>query len=574
METYSKNIADYIAILKRRKYHILIPWLLLSLVAVGVALSLPKTYKSTVTMVMQTPMPTELTDTPVHFLADEQIQTIYQRVLTTENVLSIIDAKELYGNKKDNSTKYDLVEAFKDSTEVKLATSSLSDGSSKIADVVFDLSFNYDEPKKAQEVVTELSHFLIEQNDKARTQRAAKVTDFLSEELDKLSLKSQEIDRKIAKYKEQNIFSLPEQAQGNLAAIERMESELRDTDNLIRTTKDKITYLGLELARVQTEIPGTLDDKTPKSKDEVLRILQAKYSQLSGIYSPSHPDVVRVRRELQALGSMAELSPLKGDIIKRLAESERELNLLEQTYTGNHPELVNRKKQIDDLKQQLKNSSSSSSSDGDLRSHSSNPAYVGLQVQYKDGQSELKSLLQKQEYLKTKLEKTQTNLSVSPQVEMEYAELIRQRDSATKKYNQIKEKWLDAKLVQTMEEQQQGHTLTVIEPPFVPPHPEKAIRRKVAIGGFFAGLIAGIGLAFLAEFLDPGIRGYRSLIATTGFTPLVVIPYIETSFEVQNKLKVQHKEKKMLAWTFLLGLILAAATLFYFFPLLFESKTN
>jgi polysaccharide biosynthesis transport protein len=565
MESYTKNLSDYIDLLGRRKHYIIVPWLLISLIAVITAYNLPRIYKSTATMLMEAPTQTKLADSPAHLYADEQIQTIYQRVLTTEKVLSIIETFGLYGDMKDGSTKYDLVDLFKEDTQVELATSSLTLNNSKFAEIIFNISFNYEDATKAKEVVAELTQLLIEQNDKARTQHAIKMTDFLLEELEKLNLKSQEIDRKIAKYKEQNVFSLPEQAQGNLAAIDRTENELRDTDNQIRAMKDKIAFLGVELARVQIEIPRTRDDNAPKSKEEELRILQSKYTQISSIYSPTHPDVLRVQRELKSLGASNEFYPIKKDLIKRLEENKRELSMLSETYTDNHPELVKRKKQISKLEKQLKNAGSNL--DSDLVVHTSNPTFIGLEVQYKSSESELQALLQKQDYLKAKLENTRNILSIGPQVEVEYTDLIRERDSIIKKYNQLKEKWLDAKLVQAMEEQQQGQTLTIIEPPIIPTHPEKAIRRKVAIGGFFVGLIVGVGFAFLAEFLDSGIRGYRSLAAITGLTPLVVIPYIESFSEEVNKLAKQRQTQKIVIWATALCILLAVAIIFFPMPL-------
>jgi polysaccharide biosynthesis transport protein len=562
MESYTKNISDYIDLLGRRKYYIIIPWVLISLIALVVAFNLPKVYKSTATMLMEAPTQSKLTDLPNHLYADEQIQTIYQRVLTTEKILSIIETYGLYGDTKDSSTKYDLVGYFKEDTQVELANSLLLPNNAKVAEIVFNLSFNYGDATKSKEVVTELARLLIEQNDKARTQRAVKVTDFLLVELEKLSRNGQELDSKIAKYKEQNIFSLPEQAQANLAAIDRTENELRDTDNQIRATKDKITFLGVELARAQTEFSGVLNDNLPRSKEDALRILQAKYTQLSGIYSPSHPDVIRAQRELKALGSSVESDTRKAGIAQDLVESKHELSLLRETYTGTHPELVKRRKQIDTLEQQLKNAKPNSERDMPVRA--ANPAYFGLEGQYKSSQSELKSLIQKQEYLKAKLENTRNILSVGPQVEVEYTDLIRERDSTIHKYNQLKEKWLDAKLVQAMEEQQQGQTLSIIEPAIIPNHPEKAIRRKVVIGGFFVGLFGGIALAFLAEFLHPGIRGYRSLVAATGLMPLVVIPYIESFSEDAHKLAKGQQTHKIAVWTTVVCILLVVAAILFF----------
>jgi arsenate reductase-like glutaredoxin family protein len=156
-------------------------------------------------------------------------------------------------------------------------------------------------------------------------------------------------------------------------------------------------------------------------------------------------------------------------------------------------------------------------------------------------------LLQKQDYLKAKLEKTQNILLLAPQVEIGYTDLIRERDNAIKKYSQLKEKWLDAKLVQTLEQQEQ--TLTILEQPVIPSHPEKAIRRKVAIGGFFMGIVAGLGAAFFVEYMESGIRGYRALSEVTGLMPLVVIPYIETPSELAGRLVKQVQMRKIIVWT-------------------------
>jgi hypothetical protein len=167
--------------------------------------------------------------------------------------------------------------------------------------------------------------------------------------------------------------------------------------------------------------------------------------------------------------------------------------------------------------------------------------------------------------LKEKIEKMHNTLLLAPQVEMGYTDLIRERDNTIKKYTQLKEKWLDAKLVQTLEQQQQGQTITIIEQPVIASHPEKAIRRKVAIGGFFMGLIAGLGVALFVEFLEPGVRGYRAISQVTGLMPLVVVPYIESPAELEERLVQQSQERKIAVWTGAVLILLVIAVLIYFF---------
>ncbi|PPK75697.1 uncharacterized protein involved in exopolysaccharide biosynthesis [Methylobacter tundripaludum] len=565
MEPYTKTLADYLDLVKRRKHYIVVTWLLVSLISVAVAYNLPKIYRSTATILIDAPIPTSLLDSTVSQFADEQVQSIYQRVMTTDNVLSIIESNGLYDDIKDGFTRYELADIFKENTDVKLATSSLTpQANSGMAEIAFNISFSDNDAIKAKEVADKLTTLFIEQNDKARTQRAIRATDFLMEESDKLNRELQEIDGKIAKYKEQNNFSLPEQVQGNMAAIDRMENEMRDTDSQIRTTKERIAFLSAELARAQQELPATLDDKAPQTKDDALRTLRAQYLKFSSIYSPTHPSLVRLKREIKALDPAFEGQPAGEDVLKQLTEAKRELKLLEETYAGNHPNIAQRKKQIDKLEQQLKNKPSRSQPE-QVVMQTANPAYFGVEAQYKSSQSELQSLIQKQDYLKEKIEKMHNTLLLAPQVEMGYTDLIRERDNTIKKYTQLKEKWLDAKLVQTLEQQQQGQTITIIEQPTIPSHPEKAIRRKVAIGGFFMGLIAGLGVALFVEFLEPGVRGYRAINQVTGLMPLVVVPYIESPAELEERFVKQSQERKIAAWTGAVLILLVIAVLIYFF---------
>jgi uncharacterized protein involved in exopolysaccharide biosynthesis len=551
MEQNTKTLADYLDLLKRRKYYLLVTWLLVSVIAVIVAYNLPKIYRSTATILIEAPTPTKLFESTIFQFADEQIQSIYQRVMTTDNVLSIIDSNGLYEDIKSGFTKYELTELFKKNTEVKLTTSTLTPQThSGMAEVAFDISFTDKEPNKAQEIASKLTSLFIEQNDKARTQRAAKATNFLMEESDKLSQELQEIDAKIAQYKQENNFSLPEQIQGNLAAIDRTENELRDTDNQIRTTKESIGFLAAELARAQQDQLGSPDNKLPQNRDDALRSMRAQYLKFSSIYLPSHPSLLRLKREIKALDPAFEGQPVTEDLVKQLAEAKRELKILEETYADNHPDITQRRKQIEQLQQQLKNTPQRSKQALEtVQIHTTNPAYFGVEQQYKNSQLELNLLKEKQDYLKAKLERTQTILLQAPQVEMGYTDLIRERDNAIKKYTQLKEKWLDAKLVQTMEQQQQGQTLTIIEKPVLPSHSEKAIRRKVAIGGFFMGLLAGLGIAFFVEFMEPGVKGYRAISQVTGLMPLVVVPYIEAPSDLAGRLVKQFQMKKIIVWS-------------------------
>ena len=509
MEQNSKTPADYIDILKRRKYYIIVPFLLISITSVIVAYNLPVTFRSTATLLMEVPTQNSLIQSAIGDYASDQIGLISLKVMTADNLLSIIRLYDLYKASDKAVDNTILTEWFKRDTEISLVKSSLgtkeSSGSGEIA---FAISFTYSEDKKAKDIASKLATLFVEYNDRSRTQRATRAADFLAEESDKLNNQIQVIDSKISEYKKQYKDNLPEQLQWNLSTVERKEDQLRDTESQIRAAKERITFITAEMARSQENLPRNIDDKAPLSKDEEIRALHTKYLRLSSQYYPSHPDVVGLKRQIENLDPNFGGNTPENDIRKQLAESKEKLKLIQNKYASNHPDIIKLNTQIDMLQQRLRNVVPQSSHEQEVKAHGASPASLILEVQIKSSQEELQMLMQKRDELKATLEKIKYRVSLAPDVEKGYVELLREREHTLNKYNQLKEKLLDAKLVQKLEENQYGQTLTIIEQPIVPTRPEKASRRKVAIGGFFLAIAVGLASALFVEFMDPRVRGY------------------------------------------------------------------
>ncbi len=569
METfsYSKNLADYVELINRKKFFILTIWFTITVLAVIFALTLPKSYRSTATLLIEAPLQGKILELMPAQFADEQLHSIYQRVMTTKNIDMILDKNKLYEELRNEYTKQDLVELFKENLQVELATSSISGGSSSTsskAEIAFNISFIDSDPEITKEIVTQIAELFIQINNSSRTNRVTKATDFLKEESDKLNEDLKEIDNKIVGYKEEYNFSLPEQTAATIAAIDRSETELRDTENQIRTTKDRLAFLTVELAKEENYISPSVSDKNGKTNESSLDKLYAEYTRISNLYLPSHPSVIRLKREIKALDPSFDSYNNNSDIKQQLTNAELNLTRMKKNYGENHPDIVSLKKQIDSLQQQIKKTQrpdiKTSMSSRNVR----NPTILSVELQYKTAQSELDALLHKQDFLKEKLEKLRSNIQAAPQIEMGYSDLMRERDNIIKKYTQLKEKLADVKVLETLEKEQQGQTLTILEEPIVPIHPEKAIRRKVAIGGFFLGLIAGLGMVLGLDFFDPNIRGYRAIEAITGLTPLVVIPYIESPDEEQKKIRDARRFKTLFIVVGIIILITISSVAGYF----------
>src|ERR1700693_4127526 len=70
--------------------------------AVTLALLLPATYRSTATILIeQQEIPQELVRSVITSFADQRVQVISQRVMTTQNLMGLIQRYNLYAKKRD-----------------------------------------------------------------------------------------------------------------------------------------------------------------------------------------------------------------------------------------------------------------------------------------------------------------------------------------------------------------------------------------------------------------------------------------------------------------------------------------
>ncbi len=93
----AKGPRDYLAAVLRRKFRLVIPAVLIIAVSLVVAMAMPPVYRSTGTVLIEEPeIPREFIRSTITSFAAERLQIIQQRVMTTQNLISIINKFNLY----------------------------------------------------------------------------------------------------------------------------------------------------------------------------------------------------------------------------------------------------------------------------------------------------------------------------------------------------------------------------------------------------------------------------------------------------------------------------------------------
>jgi succinoglycan biosynthesis transport protein ExoP len=240
-------MADYLAAARRRRVPATIGAVTVLLVALGFAFFWPATYRATGTILIeQQEVPIDLVRSMVSSYADQRIQMISQRVMTSDNLMRIIDRYQLYPDKRRTEPREVLLERMREDIRFDMISADVVDprlGRPVKATIAFSVSYDSRSPLIAAKVANEIVTLYLNENLQVRKQTADDTASFLTSEGDRLSRQIEVLDSQLVAFKEQNVTNLPELSQLNMTMMNRAEDELRDTETRMRALDQQIVYL-------------------------------------------------------------------------------------------------------------------------------------------------------------------------------------------------------------------------------------------------------------------------------------------------------------------------------------------
>ena len=464
---YELSLSDYLSIMRRRAVYLVVIFVVVMLSAIVAAFVISPAYLATGTIMVELP---QILDGAVPRSnsndLDARIDVIKQRVMTRESLLQIINKYGLYKENTGSQTTTDLIEKMKSRISVESISSDDSHSSRQgLPAIAFTISFEDKSPQVALQVANDLVTLFIDWNVKLRTEGAAETTDFLTQESDKLKAEVDRLEGKISAYKQQNSENLPEQLSLRTDMMSRAENDLYSVERDIRSSNEELRSLEAELAAAKN---GMSDDPT-----QTLQSLKAQYTKLSAIYTESHPDLRALKRKIDALE--------KGDPTLDAASSPANATSL---------------------------------------------AVFKIQTQIDTVHARLDSLAQQQKMLKEKIGQNEHAMELTPRVAQGLDILIRDRDSAQRKFDELRNKKMNAQIAQNLESENKSERFTLLEPPILPEKPFKPNRIKIIGFGFILAIASAFAFVMLLESINKRIFGIDALTHVLGNRPLVVIPYL------------------------------------------------
>lgn len=525
-EEVSKSLGDYIAVLKRRKKIIAIVACAVFLIGLIVAFVWPSTYRSTAVILIESQdIPPDLVRSTITSYAVQRIEEIKQRIMTTANIMGVVERFELYNKDQlKRLTRTEISNKFRENVSVEPISADVRDprsGNPTKAVIAFKLAFNGHEPQKVHKVTNELITLYLNENLRGRTEQSNSTSDFLSGELSELDKILKDLEEKLSKFKAENKGSLPELNGFNLNILDRSESELADVKTRIQDLESRKISIGAQLAQLNPSAPTIMaNGQAVLSDSDRLKALQSEYRRKSSIYNGDHPDLIRLNREITALSKNLGLPEEAKDISRQLQIARDQLAQSREKYTAQHPEIKRLSELVVALEKEVPQEKPAL-----YESVPDNPSYVLLDTQLKAVDSEILALKSKLNIIREKINTHEKLLLKAPTVERDYQVLLRDYENTRLKYREISEKQMQATLGKNLELERKGERFTLIQPPEIPEEPVSLNRLVIVFAALMSAVGLGVIAGIIAEGLDQRVYGESSINAITGLNNIVVIPF-------------------------------------------------
>jgi uncharacterized protein involved in exopolysaccharide biosynthesis len=575
LEPEGLGLVDYLAIAKRRRRPMLFAAGAGLLTALLLALFLPPTYQSIGTILIeQQEMPPELVRSTVTSYADQRVQVISQRVMTTQNLLDIIRRYNLYPRQRSRESREALIARMRKDINVKMISADVIDprsGRPTSATIAFSVAYANRSADQAAKVANELTTLFLNENLSTRTKLAQDAASFLEGEADRVNKHMAELEAQVAAFRSQHFDSLPELEQFNMQLLDRTTQDI-DKDETRRTSlEQQQVYLEAQLAQLKPN--SALFSESGErifSTNDRLKTLRSQLASARALYAPDHPDIARLTREIAGLEAQDQGATDLNDLRRELEHTRAELAAAQERYGPEHPDRIRLEKQVASLEEDLATATAAQPARAGSAAaraaagpkDADNPAYIQIEAQLSATRNELQALAEEEARLRAQRAGYEKKITLEPQTERDYRDLMRDYENTKVKYQELRSKQQEATVSKNLETDRKGERFTLIEPPLQPEEPVSPNRPLILLLGAVLSIALGIGAAAVSESLDATVRGRRDLMRiVAGPPPLAIIPRI-------NSLEIEHSSpwrRRALIALIIVGVLLVAAAAVHFF---------
>jgi polysaccharide chain length determinant protein (PEP-CTERM system associated) len=469
---------DYLRIAWRRKWIILVPFVVIAIGTFVVVKRLPNLYRSETTiLVVPQRVPDSYVRSTVTATIDDRLRSISEQILSRGRLERIIQDYNLYAELRRKSSLEDVVERMRRDITVEPAKGGTT----------FVIAYTASDKMVARWVTETLATMFIEANLRQRVTLADGTSQFLESQLQDARERLIAHEKKLAEYREKYASELPSQLDTNVRAEQNAEARVQAVGESINRDRDRKLLQERLLADLQAANTGAAASAEPAAADpagapDPLETARAALAELQVRLKPEHPDVVRAQRAVAQL----EAQPVREKVPPQSAAA--------RPARVTPAEALQRNK-VRELQMEIQN----------------------LDQQIAQKQAE-------QARLNGVIATYQQRIAAVPTHESQMTELMRDYETLQKTYTSLLERREDSKTAADLERRQIGEQFKILDPAREPERPISPKRPQLYAMGTIVGLVFGLGLAGLLEYRDTSLKTEDDVVQMLALPVLALIP--------------------------------------------------
>jgi polysaccharide chain length determinant protein (PEP-CTERM system associated) len=522
-KTYT--IEDYLRIVWRRKWAIILPVLVVGAATALVVWQLPNQYRSTAVLeVMPQRVPSAYVQPTVTSTPEERLRSLTQQILSRTRLEEIVREFDLYREQRATGIMEDVITRMR---ERDITLSVPERGGEEGGASSFTISYVGDDADTVRRVTARIASLVIEENLKDRARLAEGTDEFLETQMQSARTRLIEQEKRLEEYRRRHAGELPSQVPSNLQVLQSSQLQLQSLQQALAQDRDRKFMIDRQLSDAAMMDPVVISPSgsggaggpgVELSAAQQLVVARANLAAAESRLTPAHPDVLKLRTTITQLEAKVEREALERPIGRETAPAQP---------VG--PAEAARLSRIRDMRLESEN--------------------LDRQIAQK---------LEQERRIAGVIEQYQRQLAAVPTRESELIELTRDHETLLSLYTSLLAKKENASMAMNMERRQIGEQFRIVDPPRLAERPFSPNRPQLYALGLAAGLAIGVVLMGFLEYRDKSLRTEADAVTVLALPVLAMVPSLTTAAE---RLREQQRRRTISAGAATSAVAVAAVTL-------------
>lgn len=490
--------SEYLKILKRRKWLIILPVIAVATAVTWVVLRLPDIYESTTLIVVKpSTLPQSVIPTMTEDTLSRQLSSISQVVSSRSSLEPLVEKYDLYRVERQRGEPMEAIIAMmrRDiNVEVNTSRREITDG--------FDIKYRYRDRKVTQAVTTELAGKYVSEQTQNTVNSTSAARQFIDAQVRQTKEELDAIDGKRLQFMQENLGTLPSEANSLLGQLTGLRENQKSLITEIGRLQDRRSTLANHLALLNKERQDAIGDAAENLTDPKTTLGWS-------------------------------------ELVKRKADMNAELQHLLTEYTEKHPDVVAKKSQIESVQQEMDKQIAEwkeriAEKEKKLQARTNMPAEA-TQLEIRNIDNEIKRQQASLAETDKNISQITDRINKIPGADVALGAIEREYQTKKSAYDKLLEEQQKIALGADAASQQQSSGIEVIDPANLPSKPVAPKRLMLVLLGIGAGLFLGLVLAGIFEVpLLLTIQSTEDARHYTGLPVLISVPELMTPTEARS----------------------------------------